>query len=49
MGKIRTSFTKAVPWVEPVLDYFDWKKRLVALVAGLAIAVWSFVKDLPWL
>jgi hypothetical protein len=45
---IRESLAKAVPWIEPVLDYFDWKKRVVALAAGLGIAAWSFVKDLPW-
>ena len=48
MGAIRDSVTKAAPWIKPVLDYFDWKRRLAALVAGVAIAVWSFVKDLPW-
>jgi hypothetical protein len=37
-----------VPWIEPVIDYFDWRKRLIALTAGIVLAVWSFVKDLPW-
>src|SRR5665213_3222417 len=39
---------KAIPWIEPVLDYFDWKKQVVAVVAALALAGWSFVKGLPW-
>ena len=48
MTSIRERIARAIPWVEPILDYFDWRKRLVALLAGVAIAGWSFVKDLPW-
>jgi hypothetical protein len=42
---LKAKIASAVPWIEPVLDYFDWRKRLVA---GLAVAAWSFMKDLPW-
>ena len=42
------SIKKALPWIEPVLDYFDWKKRVVAIVAAIGVAGWSFVKGLPW-
>jgi hypothetical protein len=42
------SIKKALPWVEPVLDYFGWKKRVVAIVAPVGVAGWSFVKGLPW-
>jgi hypothetical protein len=48
MGHIRESIAKAVPWIEPVLDYFDWRKRVIAIIAGAGIAAWSFVKDLAW-
>ena len=48
MGSFRDKIVNALPWIEPVLDYFDWRKRAVALVAAVAIGVWSFVKDLPW-
>lgn len=48
MGGIRDKIAATIPWIEPVLDYFDWRKRLVAFVLGLFVAGWSFVKDLPW-
>jgi hypothetical protein len=44
----KTKIIGAIPWIEPVLDYFDWRKRLLALLAGVAVIVWSVVKDLPW-
>ena len=42
------SIKKAIPWIEPILDYFDWRKRIIALVIAGAIAGWSFMKGLPW-
>jgi hypothetical protein len=48
MTTIRSRIAKAIPWLEPVLEYFDWRKRLVALFAAAIIAGWSYVKDLPW-
>jgi hypothetical protein len=48
MGVVRDKITVLIPWIEPVLDYFDWRKRVIALAAGIALAGWSFVKDLPW-
>ena len=48
MGKIRDRITAALPWADPLLDYFDWKKTVVAGVAAGAIGAWSFVKDLAW-
>ncbi|MGB7097364.1 MAG: hypothetical protein WBD95_01160 [Xanthobacteraceae bacterium] len=45
---LRDKIAAAVPWIEPVLDYFDWRKRFVAIAAGVGLAMWSFVKDLPW-
>jgi hypothetical protein len=45
---LRDKIAATIPWIEPVLDYFDWRKRVVAIAAGIAIAGWSFVKDLPW-
>jgi len=48
MGWVRDKIALSVPWIEPVLDYFDWRKRVIALAAGVILAGWSFVKDLPW-
>ncbi|WP_342712006.1 hypothetical protein AAFG13_10980 [Bradyrhizobium sp. B124] len=48
MGTIRNSIAKAVPWIEPVLDYFDWKKQVISILSGFAMVGWSFVKDLAW-
>jgi hypothetical protein len=48
MAGIRDRIVQALPWIEPVLDYFDWRKRIIALAAGVGLAVWSFVKDLAW-
>jgi hypothetical protein len=48
MARLRDRIAQAVPWIEPVLDYFDWRKRIIALAAGVGLAVWSFVKDLAW-
>jgi hypothetical protein len=45
---LRDKIVSGLPWIEPVLDYFDWRKRVVALVAAIGLAVWSYVKDLPW-
>ena len=45
---LRTKIATAIPWIEPILDYFDWRKRAVALVAAAGVGVWSFMKDLPW-
>lgn len=42
------SIKKAIPWIEPVLDYFDWRKRVVAVFAAIGVAVWSVMKGLPW-
>ena len=39
---------RTLPWIEPILDYFDWKKRVVSLVAAIGVGAWSFVKGLPW-
>jgi hypothetical protein len=42
MGTIRNGIAKAVPWIEPLLDYFDWKSAwslwwlALPLVAGLS-------------
>jgi hypothetical protein len=46
MGKFREKITHALPWIAPILDYFDWKKSVTATVAAIIIAGWSFVKDL---
>jgi len=48
MRSVREKIAHAAPWIEPILDYFDWRKRVFALAAGLTIGVWSFLKDLPW-
>jgi hypothetical protein len=48
MARIKDTITHAIPWVEPILDYFDWRKQVIALVATLVIGVWSFVIELSW-
>jgi len=48
MSNVRKRIAAAIPWIEPLLDYFDWRKRLLAIVAGVAMGAWSFVKDLSW-
>ena len=48
MAGIRDKIVHAIPWIEPILDYFDWRKWVVVLLAGVVLAGWSFVKDLPW-
>ena len=42
------SIKRTIPWVEPILDYFDWRQRVVSVVAAIGMAGWSFVKGLPW-
>ncbi len=37
-----------MPWVEPLLDFFDWKKRVITVVFALVVFGWSFVNGLPW-
>jgi len=48
MAGIREKLAHSIPWIEPLLDYFDWRKRVVSIVVGTALTVWSFLKDLPW-
>jgi hypothetical protein len=45
---VREKITGAIPWIEPILDYFDRRKQVVTFVAAAFVAGWSFVKDLPW-
>jgi hypothetical protein len=46
MGAVRDKIAAIAPWIEPFLDYFDWRKQVVAFVAAVVVAAWSFVKDL---
>jgi hypothetical protein len=48
MGKIRDGIRRAIPWIDPVIEYFDWKKSVTAAATAIVIGGWSFVKDLPW-
>lgn len=48
MGAIRDTIRSAIPWADPLLDYFDWRKRLIASVCAIALFVWSYVRGLPW-
>jgi hypothetical protein len=48
MGKIREWIRRTIPWIEPVIEYFDWKKQITAAGFTVVIAVGAVVKDLPW-
>jgi hypothetical protein len=48
MGKIRDGIRHTIPWIDPVLEYFDWKKQVTAAGVTIIVAGGSIVKDLPW-
>jgi hypothetical protein len=48
MVRISEKLKKAAPWIEPVLDYFDWRKRIIATAVATGLAGWSVVKGEPW-
>lgn len=48
MGAIKDTIRNAVPWAAPLLDYFDWRKRVIAGAVAATLFAWSYVKGLPW-
>lgn len=39
---------RVMPWLNPFIEYFDWKKSAIASAVAASLAVWSFVKEQPW-
>jgi hypothetical protein len=48
MGKLREKIRHALPWVDPVIEYFDWRKRIFTALAGIVWGAWSFMSGLAW-
>lgn len=46
MATVRERLARVAPWIDPILELLDWKKSIIAAVAALVVAGWSFVRDL---
>lgn len=44
---IKDKVAAALPWIEPILDYFDWRKTVAAFLVTAALTLWSYAKELP--
>jgi hypothetical protein len=45
---LKQRILRIAPWLDPILEFFDWKKQVVATAFAAIMALWSYMQGLSW-